>query len=180
MTRPATISPDPAVQAHYELCLKNGCAPRLAEMLAFRSPQRVLTDREYFEGRGTLAKQFDGDERVLEHVVGEAMKQGYRPNANDVYCSAIAESVGDPKAFVPATGGRGHIQKVLEERGWESDGIVKTKRRELVEAQQPVPLGHDLVVKNAIKMLTKDPDLARRASKREIKEEVIHRHGAKK
>lgn len=178
-TNVTTISNDPAVQARYVECLSNGCAPRLAEMLAFQSAPKAMTDREFFEGRGTLAKQFSGEEAVLEKVIAAAKKRGYVPNANDVYCAGLADSIGDPAAFVPATGGRGHVQQVCEQRGWACDGAVQVKKRPLEAAPVSVPLAADIVDRGVRSLIAKDPDKARKVSKRELQEQVIHQHGAK-
>jgi hypothetical protein len=87
----------------------------------------AVTDRELFRGHGTLGDQFDGADDQLDEVTKRAIARGYRPNVNDVYMPTLADDVGDPKAFVPASEGRHHIKKVCEERNWECDGIVKAE-----------------------------------------------------
>lgn len=91
-------------------------AKRLAEILSTRTFPGTNTDRELFADYGTLADQFEGEEQVLEKVISESRKRGYNPNPNDLYMPRLAECVGDPLAFVPATGGRSHIKKVAKLR----------------------------------------------------------------
>ena len=76
----------------------------------------TMTDREYFRGQGTLLDQFTGEEHILEAHIKQAKKDGYTPGINDVYNPMIANKPGDGKAFVPPTGGRGHIKRVCQER----------------------------------------------------------------
>jgi len=120
------VSDDVRIQAFYEHLRGNGESHRMSEMLAFQQAPRAMTDAVFFEGFGTLDKQFAGDEKVRDQVIKRAMASGYKPNNNDVYLSALARYPGDPEAFVPATGGRGHVKKVCEKRGWECDGAVQT------------------------------------------------------
>ena len=48
----------PAAQQRYLANIAEGMTPRMAEMLALRKAPRVMTDSVFFEGRGTLDKQF--------------------------------------------------------------------------------------------------------------------------
>lgn len=149
---------------------------RFAEMLALRSPPKAMTDREFFEGRGTLDKQFEGNQEALDRVIKPAMKRGYKPNPNDVYTPALAAYPGDPKAFVPATGGRGHIEKVIRDRGWSIEGAVNVKgERRPVKRKR---LGDDLVKEEVCNMVRENPDL-RKVSKWDLAAEAIHKHGNK-
>lgn len=117
----------------YTGCIERGESALLAEMLAMQQAPRGMTEDVFFEGIGTLDKQFSGAEgqSQLQHIVGEARKRGYNPNYNDYYCPSLASCPGDPAAFVPRTGGRSHVKKVLEQKGWSSvDGAVTVKGRE--------------------------------------------------
>jgi hypothetical protein len=172
------ISDDPAVQAFYENSRRDGNSHNIAEMCALRSAPRGMTDNVFFEGVGTLAKQFEGDERVLEKVTKTAMAHGYKPNPNDFYNSSLAAFVGDPKAFIPASGGRGHVQAVCEERGWSCQGAVKVKGRDRKPVKQ-IRLGKDIVARTVQETIAADPSKAR-IDKRDLAAEVIRKHGAKK
>lgn len=124
------VSDNPLTQAFYEEMRSRGESHNMAELLALRQFPGTMTDREFFEGQGTLADQFKGDEAMLNTIIERARSKGYNPNPNDVYVSALANDVGDPLAFVPPTGGRGHIQKVCEKRGTSCHGAVEVKGRQ--------------------------------------------------
>ena len=117
----------------YTGCIERGESVMLAEMLALRQAPRGMTEDIFFEGIGTLDNQFKGAEGAaqLDRITSEAQKHGYRPGYNDYYCGQLASFPGDPDAFVPRTGGRSHVKKVLEKKGWSSvDGAVIVKGKE--------------------------------------------------
>lgn len=166
----------------YIKAIENGESPRLAEMLALRSPPRCMTDSVYFSDTGTLQKQFAGDESELNRLTAIAMANGYRPNQNDHYNSSIARFPGDPEAFVPATGGRGHIQRVLEQRGWSCEGAVNVKGRQPESDPHETPvtsLGSDLTREAISEMVANDPDLPRKATKQDLIDEAHSKYGFK-
>ena len=172
------VSQDPNLQAFYEWLRGKGNSHKMAEMLAFREAPRTNTDREFFEGMGTLSKQFPGEEKMLDQVVAVAKSKGYKPNANDVYLSALAKYPGDPKAFVPATGGRGHIQKVCEDRGWECDGTVKTKYREPEEAPKKRKLAEPIIKRKMLDAHARRPE-TKEMDQGELRQQMIDKHGSK-
>ena len=174
-----TVSNIPRIQQLYDKCRRNKCGHRMAYMLAFQSPPRALTDREFLEGRGTLADQFEGQEHMLDSLVGAAKKHGHKPGVNDVYDSSLAAFHGDPEAFVPPTGGRGHVKRVCEKRGWASEGAVNVKGREPeADPLDSAPrLAPDLVKEEVNARIKKNPDLAR-ADRNNLEQEVISQHGA--
>ena len=75
----ATASP--AAQQRYRDNIAQGMTPNLAEMLALRKAPRVMTDSVFFEGRGTLDKQFgEKDElRQLDELIAAAKSHGVPP-----------------------------------------------------------------------------------------------------
>lgn len=169
------ISTDPAVQAHYELCRSKGTSHNLAMIFATRRAPGSLSDREFFAGRGTLSDQFRGDERTLDLLVAEAKNKGYSPSPNDVYVSALANDFGDPLAFVPAAGGRGHVKKVCEMRGHGCEGLVSVKPSGMIDPPQNGPrLAEDIVADGVAAEIRKNPDLASR--REEVREAFIERH----
>lgn len=141
-------------------------AARLTEMLETREVPRLMTDSVFFAGVGTLADQFAGDEKMLETVVARAKAKGYNPSYTDFYNPRLADDVGDPKAFIPATGGRHHVRQVLEERDWSCDGAVNRKRdfrdEDLKASQPKKKLAPDVGAACAPAVLRKDPKLARK------------------
>lgn len=135
------------------------------------------TDTSFFAGFGTLSKQFEGDEAALERIVSSARASGYNPNADDVYQPGLAEYEGDPSAFVPREGARGHIRRVCEERGMACHGSVEVKG--IAEERQAVDMADDLAERMTDKLITESPDLAR-VDRREVKSEAKKKFGGKK
>lgn len=151
-----------------------GVTHSLAAMTAMQSAPRCMTDREFLQGMGTLNDQFDGDEKYLKRVVASARSQGYNPSANDVYMANLAKFPGDKDAFVK---GRGDIQRVCEERGLPSDGVVKLAGRE--QEPKKVKLAPDIVDRMVREKVRRDPSL-KKVSRKELKQEIVNKHGAKK
>lgn len=166
----------PAVQAFYIRMVENGESPMIAELLALRKPPGSLTDRELFKDVGTLEKQFAGDEVMLNHITRVAKSYGYTPNNNDFYNSALAEFTGDPRAFIPATGGREHIRKECERQGKSCEGLVKVKGRK--QEVQNVPMADDLIERTAKEAVKADPALGT-VPKQELRQEIVKRHSFK-
>lgn len=121
------ISANPEVQALYERCRREGTDHNLAVMFAERRPPGCVTNKVFLRGFGKLRDQFQSQED-FNVVLQGARAKGYEPSSNDVYLSAIADDIGDPKAFVKDDA-RGHIKKVCEERGWNCDGLVKVEQK---------------------------------------------------
>ena len=161
----------------YNESLKNGCSPRLAEMFAARKAPGARTDREFFAKHGTLDQQIENKD-LLEATVKGAMAHGYKPNPNDVYLSQLARFKNDPEAFVPPTGGRNHIKRILEKRGWGCEGLVNVAPAQNVPEPKQVKLAPDVVRDLACAKVRKNPDL-RRKTKAELSEMVIAEHGPK-
>ena len=163
---------------HYRTCIRRGSSPRLAELFALRQAPGLNTDATFLAGRGTLQDQFKGDEIVLDQITKTAKRHGYNPNANDVYISSLAQFPGDPKAFVPPTNAKGHVRKVCEDRGWSCHGSVNVKgTAKNDDPGEGIKLADDLAEANVKRMVKKDPSLARKATKKELKAEAVLRHG---
>jgi hypothetical protein len=160
----------------YEEALSNGCTPRLAELLACRKAPGAQTDREFFRNKPKLDEQFKSAQ-TLNHYVAQARKKGYNPNPNDVYMSQLARFPGDPEAFVPASGGRNHVKRVLEQRGWGSEGIVNVKPAQFVPDPPPAaPLSKGILKKMVAMKLKENPDLKTKP-RAELEAQIIEKHG---
>lgn len=109
--------------------VQKGLTPKFAEMLALQSPPGVKTDSTYFNNGRDVAHMVEQEPDYALPVLKKAKSLGYKPRASDVYEPGLAKFPGDPAAFVPATGGRAHIRKVLERRGWGASGTVTTRSR---------------------------------------------------
>lgn len=179
LTREPDILANKQWLAEYVAMRENGQPHGFAAMLVTQSPPACRTDNTFFENRGTLDQQLG---REVNHYTEIAEQNGYRPGARDVYEPGLARFQGDPEAFVPATGGRAHVKKVLEKRGYRvtngvgvPSGICATP----LESLEPVkskPLANDIIRENAKRILKEEPD-KRKLSKNELRELVVERHG---
>lgn len=171
----------PSVQEFYRKLIARGESPRMAEMLALRQAPRGMTDSVFFEGTKPIGKAYGNYQQGLEQLVDRAKKNGYTPNANDVYDSGLARFPGDPEAFIPPSGGRGYVKRLLEKRGWSAEGAVSVKGRQPErDPNEGKPKLADKVANKLVDhMVKKNPDL-KRVDRRELKAEVVHKHGAKK
>ena len=109
---------------HYQQCIANGCTPKLAEMLASRTPPMSNTDRELWEGH-TNGQQFEKAPGIGDYYKRQARVAGVDPKGK-IYLSSLARYPGDPEAWVD---GRGDIKRVLDKRGWGAEGIVNAPVR---------------------------------------------------
>lgn len=161
-------------QEIYNEAIANGVTPMMADMLASRQGPGLKTDTTIWGGAGTLDSQFKNNQPHLKLITEAAKKAGYTPNPNYVYQPALAEFLGDPKAFVPPSEGNSHVRKVCEERGWGCEGAVKIKTPQ-GPPPKPVKLAESLIREGVTKMVTDNPDLARKPI-RQLREAVIDKH----
>lgn len=164
------ISSQPHVQAAYLAMRRSGQSHAIAELLACRQAPGAVTDREFLAGHCN-GSQFAADPAAGNQAKKIAESQGMNTTGK-VYLSGLARYYGDPKAWVS---GRGDVQKVCEERGWQCDGMVKVKPRQTDQEPEKVAIGEDIVNEAAAKALRDEPDL-RKKPVREIKEMVRERH----
>ena len=165
------ISQNADVQSHYVVCRRNGCAHKLAEMLAFQSGPFVVTDNLLTAGRGS--NQFEGQEKYGDEVASIAKSKGLKSTKGHTYKSGLAEFPGDPLAWVPDCEARGYVQRLCEKRGWSSDGAVKYKAPER-EPSPSVELADDIADEEIAKMRANNPKLAK-VSKKELRKEVTEK-----
>lgn len=151
---------------------------RLADMLAARQAPGGQTDTSFFAGHDQTVGKLIEKDPTFGQALKRAVAQGYKPNPNDVYLPALANNVGDPAAFVPATGGKGHIKKVCESRNWNCEGTVSVRARELPPPTAPL-LAESIVQEKLREKVKANPDLARK-DKAELRSEIIAKHGRKK
>ena len=167
MSRYPQISPDLAVQAHYETCRRNGCNDNLAKILALRQPPATRTDREFFRGVGTLADQFSGAEDQLDEVVRRARARGYEPGVNDFYSEAVADDIGDPKGFIRPTDGRQETQRRYDQRMLEMAAAAQS-------SDAGPPIAREIIDREVGQQIARDPGLATKRT--QIEEDFINRH----
>lgn len=167
--------------AQYMMMRIEGESDRMAAMVALRKGPGLSTDDTFFHGMKPLYDQFES-QKALDRVLDESKKRGFVPDKNSVYFPNLARFKGDPEAYVSRAQGRSYIKKLLEKRGWESDGAVKVKGREATsdpyDRKNRKLLGEDVISKYAGKMVEQDPSL-KRISRQELREKVIEKHGPK-
>ena len=154
----------------------SGQSHAMPAMCATQKAPKAMSDRELFSGIGRLDQQYEP--RYIEEIVYNARVHGYNPNPNDMYMQNLARFPGDPEAFVPPTGGRGHIKKVCEDRGLPCEGAVNVKGGE-PRPPEPVRLAADLAEDIVKKRIQRNPDLAK-VPRKDLTQQVIEDHGAKK
>lgn len=151
---------------------------RLRDMLDSRQAPGVKTDDTFLAGHGTLDEQI-GDEDHLETITQNAMAAGYRPRPSDFYHAMLADYEGDPKAFFNHGQGKGHLKKVLEERGqWmDKDGDVHSREPEADPYQNPNHrLAPDIVERIKKDRIKENPDLAH-SNQSDLEADIIETHG---
>lgn len=146
---------------------------RAREICESRKSPGVKTDTSFLANRGSLVDQLGGDEPWARHVAREAKKHGHTVGANDVYISQLAEFPGDPKAFLHAGEGRGHIERVCRERGLGCHGAVNVEGQK--RPIKTVRLAEDLVVEK----VKHYRELGDTSPLPELREKVIETHGQK-
>jgi hypothetical protein len=116
------VSDDVMIQAAYLQMRADGVTHKLAEMLALQAPPMSNTDREFLEG---TQNQFVGDEKTGDLFKKIANRRGVSVTGKH-YVGGLAKFPGDPEAWV---GSRGDVKRVLEDRGWGSEGAVNVEPR---------------------------------------------------
>lgn len=117
------------------------------EMVENGNPPMSNTDREFLEGNCN-GSQFQNQPDIGDNYRRECESKG-GSTLGRKYLSQLARFPGDPEAWVS---GRGDVQKVLEERGWGSDGSVKVKARgRIEEAPKPIPIAEHIVDRETAK-----------------------------
>lgn len=164
-----TISDNPHVQAHYELCRAQGTSHTLAEMFALARGPALMTDSVFLAGRGGCYDQFEGSPIMGDFYAREAKKLGV-DTTGKVYLKQLADFPGDPRAWVS---GRGDVKKLCEERGWGCEGGVKLKVAPATESpSQGGGLASDIVDRLVGEKLAMDPG----ANVQDVREKVIDQH----
>jgi len=137
-------------------------------------PVGVQTDATFLAGVGTLLDQCGGDKREVRRLVHAARQQGYNPNMHDYYLPSIAESTGDPAAFVPASGGRGHVRRVAEQKQITVRGAVEYE----APPRPPMPKKKlaDRVVRRLVKRAVKQDPGLKDKPKAALCEQIVDRH----
>lgn len=108
-------------------------------MLISQRPPRVQTEATY-QAKGGLGGDQFGADPIRDFYLQRAREAGVSTDGK-FYESRIAREPGDPEAWVS---GPDDIKRVVESRGWNMDGDIKVKGRE-VEPITSAPLAEDIV-----------------------------------
>lgn len=112
--------------SHYSQCRFNGSSPSLSDMLASAQPPSCKTDATFLKGH------CNGNQFESQPKVGNLMRQiaeHYGQNTTGkVYLGGIAAFPGDPAAWV---NGRGDVERVVRDRGWQCSGDVTVAQGEV-------------------------------------------------
>lgn len=106
---------------------------RLAEMLREGRAPRAVTDREFLAGHCN-GSQFAGREEEGDFYQQVAEQHG-QDTTGKVYLSGLARFPGDPHAWVA---GKGDVERVLDQHGWGSEGLVKRAVKNVAEPAKVV------------------------------------------
>lgn len=148
------ISDDPRIQRHYEKCLKEGTSPKLAEMFALGQGPSLRTDATFMRDNAN-GKQFADNPQMGDHYKKIAERHGVSVTGKK-YMHGLAKFQGDPMAWVDS---RHDVQRVCEERGWECEGAVNVKMRQLDNPIAPKDVADDLVNEEVGMMIEDTPEL---------------------
>jgi len=150
-------------QAIYDQAIRNGCSPRLAEMLACRRGPRIDTDDSWWAGNRPIHKEHGEQHANRTRQLVE--KNGGKIGPNDDYISWMAEYPGDPEAVVHGHDARSQIRRKLEKRS----------QRLAERARKPrVMLSESLIAEETDKI----PDYQRlpKKERKRIRDDVIQKH----
>lgn len=145
------------------------------------APVPVRTASRFLSRHGTLLDQF-GDTPTgraqLRDRIAAAKEAGYTPSMNDVYDPTVASSPGAPEGFIPADDPKGHMQRVMAERGVGCQGGICPTPTGPGKEPPNVPLAESIVQDEMARQIQNDPGLA--SKKEQLREEIIDRHSYKR
>jgi len=150
----------------------SGESHNVADMLAHQRSPQLNTDVAFLAEREN-GRQFERNPAIGDLYRSEAEANGCSVTGK-IYVSQLADYPGDPRAWVSS---RGDAKRLLEERGWECDGLVKTPG---VEKDHGPGVGVDpeLLEDCTVEACLNDPALNERVMKgqwEEVKAEVFEK-----
>ena len=152
----------------YDECIANGCSPKLAEMLASRSPPAASTDTRFMASQSVGGGQFADDPLYGSAVMERAKREGVN-TSGAVYLSSLADSVGDPKAWVR---GRGDIKRIASERNMSVNGTVTRKQTE-VEPMKVIDVAPDILAREVKQAMKESPGKKKQTVIDEVKNRIV-------
>lgn len=150
-------------QLIYDIAIRNGCAPRLAEMLACCRGPRIDTDSQWWRGNVPIHKEHG--EAHANRVRQLVERNGGKIGPNDDYIHYLADYPGDPEAVIHGHDARSQIRRKMEKRS----------RRLAERACKPrTVLAEDIIADETDKI----PDFKRlpKKERKRIRDDVIQKH----
>lgn len=140
------------IQARYVAHRLDGDGHIMADMLAHAKPPKARTDREFLMGHvnGNQFEKSPGLGNTYKAIADEAGVD----ITGKVYYGSLAEYPGDPRAWVS---GRGDVERICLERGWNCSGAVNVKGARPVENPN-IGVADDLVYQRVESQLDKMDD----------------------
>lgn len=124
-------------------------------MLKDGVPPGCMTDSVFLAGHCN-GGQFADAPHLGDYYKAVAEAHG-QDTKGKVYLSGLAAFPGDPRAWVD---GRGDARRVLEERGWASEGAVSVKAAEPTGPPKRQAVDPALVTERVERWTEADPSLA--------------------
>lgn len=157
-------------QKDYDAMVKDGVTPRLAEMLACQQPPGARTDREFMMAECN-GSQFEDTPEIGDAYAAVAKAAGVSVKGKK-YLSGLAKFPGDPEAWVS---GMGDAQRIIEQNGWGSQGLINRPVTRVAEAEQTT-LAADIVEAKVQQELATNASQAHAGDIEGVREKVIERH----
>ncbi len=154
-------------QEIYDAAIKNGCTPRMAEMLAARKGPGLNTDTSWWAGNTHFSEEH-GDE-YAERTRKLVERHGGHMGPHDDYIPWLARFPGDPNAVISGMDAKSGIARAAETHQAE---IVRRKTK------PAPPLAPDLV-EEKVSQVAPDHDKLPAKEKQKLKQEIIEKHAYK-
>lgn len=161
-------------EAHYKRCIKKGCTPKMAEMLASRvAPKTRGLNRSFMEK--FRAGHTDGLEGIADRgaFYRKAREAGVS-TAGKYYQHDLADYWGDPNGWVADLD---EVADKCRAQNRSCEGAINIKSYE-GPPEQAVRLAPHIVEEELENRVASNPDLAAHPEKwNEERESIIERHG---
>ena len=133
---------------------------------------------DFHRGRGSLVDQLGGDTQWAKYITQQAAKKGYKVGPNDVYLGTLADSPGDPKAFISPDQGKSEVRRRAEEKNMTIDGPgISVESKDLGESPKAKKL-NPKHAKNIAKNMRKAGQ-ADGMNDKQLMDHVVKKHGRK-
>lgn len=146
---------------------------RFLDMLISRQFPGMMTDVTFLQGHCN-GNQFAGRSEFGDMCRRNAEAAGIS-TVGKVYFDGAARYPGDPEAWLAD---RHDLQKLMERRNWDCEGVVNHKAVQMIDDDPAPPprLADDIVDEIYVEKVEENPDLLRRDVE-EVRAEIVEDHG---